>query len=157
MGLLGWVAQHGLDFLQTTSIIVGLFATVLTIREDTRERKIGNLFALTNAHREIWSRLYERPELARIDLHSVDLKIHPVTHEEELFVHTLVLHLRAAFKARKLGMQFNDDALIADIYHFFTCPIPRWVWERSKLFQDSDFVGFVDDCIHHKKGAERAA
>ncbi len=157
MDFLGWMAQHGLDFLHTTSLVVGLFATVLTIREDTRERKIGNLFALTNAHREIWSRLYERPELARIDLHAVDLKADPVTHEEELFVHTLVLHLRAAFKARKLGMQFNDDALIADIYHFFTLPIPRWVWERSKLFQDGDFVRFVDRCIHSGKEEKRVA
>lgn len=157
MGFLEWAAQHGLEFLQTASIVVGFYATVHTIREDTRVRKIGNLFALTTAHREIWSRLYEQPELARIDLHSVDLRANPVTHEEELFVHTLVLHLRAAFKARELGMQFNDDALIADIYHFFTCPIPRWVWERSKTFQDSDFVKFVDRCIHHKNSAERAA
>jgi hypothetical protein len=154
MGFLGWLAQHGLDLLQTTSIVVGLFATVITIREDTRERKIGNLFALTNAHREIWSRLYERPELVRIDLHSVDLKKNPVTHEEELFVHTLVLHLRATFKARELGMQFNDDALTADIYHFFTCPIPRWVWERSKLFQDYDFVQFVDNCLQTRPTTE---
>ena len=157
MELLGWLAQHGLEFLQTTSIIVGLFATVFTIHEDTRERKIGNLFALTNAHREIWSRLYERPELARIDLRAVNLKSYPVTHEEELFVHTLVLHLRAAFKARELGMQFNDDALIADIHHFFICPIPRWVWERSKLFQDQDFVRFVDHCIHGKQNEKRVA
>ena len=39
------------------SVLVGLFATVHTIRGDTKERKIDNLFALTAAHRELWMKL----------------------------------------------------------------------------------------------------
>jgi hypothetical protein len=66
-----------------------------------------------------------------------------VTDDEQLFVGFLILHLRASFKARQLGMEFNDDDLAADIREFFNLPIPRRVWENAKKFQDPDFVHFV--------------
>ena len=146
-----------MEVLQTASLLVGLFTAVHSVRTDTKERKIGNLFTLTNAHREIWSQLYERKELTRVLLVSVNLRREPVTAEEELFVHTLILHLRAAFKARKLGMQFDDDAVAADIRQFLSRAIPREVWEKSKVFQDSDFVQFVERCLGGGGEAERAA
>ena len=149
--------EHWLDFLQTASIIGGFFTAAYTIWTNTKERKIGNLFALTTAHREIWSRLYERNELSRVLSESVNLRHEPITSEEELFVHTLILHLRTAFKARDLGMQFDDDAVAADIRQFFNRPIPRTVWECSKVFQDREFVEFVDRCIGPLGDAERAA
>ena len=74
-----------------------------------------------------------------------------------MFVHTLILHLRAAFKARDLGMQFDDDAVAADIRQFFNRPIPSAVWERSKVFQDRKFVEFVERCIEPLAGVKRAA
>ena len=141
------MGAHGLDFLQTASILVGFFTAAYTIRTNTKERKIGNLFALTTAHREIWSRLYERNELSRVLSESVNLRREPITSEEELFVHTLILHLRAAFKARDLGMQFDDDAVEADIRQFFSRPIPRAVWEKTKAFQDRQFIDFVDRAL----------
>ena len=146
-----------MDILQTVSILVGFFTSAYTIRMNTRERKIGNLFALTSAHREIWSRLYEREELSRVLSESVNLRRESITAEEELFVHTLILHLRAAFKARDLGMQFDDDAVAADIRQFFNRPIPSAVWERSKVFQDRKFVEFVERCIEPLTGVKRAA
>ena len=157
MGILGWMGARWLDFLQTASIFVGFFTAVYTIRTNTKERKIGNLFALTTAHREIWSRLYERNELSRVLSESVNLRCDPITSEEELFVHTLILHLRAAFKARDLGMQFDDDAVAADIRQFFNRPIPRTVWERSKVFQDRKFVEFVERSIEALTDEKRAA
>ena len=39
-------------------------------------------FELTKAHREIWSRLYERKELTRVLMESVNLRKEPVTVEE---------------------------------------------------------------------------
>ena len=156
MGILGWIQEHGFDFLQAASTLVGFFIAAYTIRTNTVERKIGNLFELTKAHREIWSRLYERKELARVLMESVNLRKEPVTVEEELFIHTLILHLRTAFKARALGMQFDDDAVAADIRQFFNRPIPRSVWERSKVFQDADFVAFVEHSIEPRDVSKRA-
>jgi len=111
----------------------------------------------TTAHREIWSRLHDQQELSRVLSLSVNLHSAPVTLEEELFVHTLILHVRTAFKARELGMQFDDDAVAADIRQFFNRPIPRMVWGRSKIFQDREFVEFIESCIAPAEDANRAA
>ena len=157
MEILGWTAGHWFDILQTASILVGFFTAAYTIWTNTKERKIGNLFALTTAHREIWSRLHEQKELSRVLSPSVNLRIEPVTLEEELFVHTLILHVRTAFKARELGMQFDDDAVAADLRQFFNRPIPHTVWERSKVFQDRKFVEFVEHSIAPLADAKRAA
>jgi hypothetical protein len=157
MGSEGWLTTHWFDLLQTASILVGFFTAAYTMRTNTLERKIGNLFALTTSHRDIWSKLYEQKELSRVLSPSVNLREHPVTLEEELFVHILILHVRTAFKARDLGMQFDDDAVSADIRQFFNRPIPLAVWDRSKAFQDREFVAYVDRCIELSPDAERAA
>lgn len=148
----GWMAEHGFDLLQTASIVVGLFATVHTIRADTRERKINNLFALTNSHRELWTKLYESPELVRVLDDAVNVERIPPTVDEEMFVHLLILHLRAWFKARLVGMEFDDDAVSADIRQFFAHPIPRSVWDKSREYQDRDFVGFVESSFEMSMG-----
>lgn len=157
MEFLNWAGGHWFDLLQTASILVGFWAAIHSIREETKERKIHNLFTLTDAHREIWSKLYEHPELSRVLAERVDFKIEPLTRDEELFIHTLILHLRAGFKARKLGMQFDDDVVNADIRQFFARPIPAAVWDRSKVFQDKDFVAFVDSCLDPRSDLGRAA
>ncbi len=158
MESLGWLAGHWFDILQTASILVGFFTAAYTMRTNTEERKIGNLFTLTNAHREIWSRLYERKELARVLSASVNLHNEPLTLDGGVVRSaTLILHVRTAFKARELGMQFDDDAVAADIRQFFSRPIPHTVWERSKVFQDREFVAFVDRCIEPLAETKRAA
>lgn len=145
MGLWGWIQAHGLNLLQTISIIVGLYTSTQALQANTKERKIQNLLALTAAHRELWTRFEQEPNLHRIRETRLDLTKHPVTHQEQRFVHLLILHLRASFKARSAGMQFNDDALKADIRQFFNRPIPSAVWEKSRVFQDRDFVRFVEN------------
>ena len=138
---------HWFELLQTASILVGLFATTHTIRADTRERKIENLFAVTAAHRELWMEFYQNPALHRILNRQANLEKSPITLAEERFVHELILHLRASFKARQSGMEFDDDAVAADVREFFSWPIPRQVWARSKAFQDRDFVKFVESSL----------
>ena len=144
MGILGWIGGHWFNLIETTSIVVGLFATISTIRADTSERRIDNLFALTSAHRELWMKLYDKPSLARVLSDKVNLTREPPSLEEELFVHLLILNLRASFKARLAGMDFDDDAVAADIRQFFAHPIPREMWKKSKVYQDSEFVSFVE-------------
>lgn len=79
------------------------------------------------------------------------------TPEEGLFVHTLILHLRTAFKTRDLGMQFDDDAVEADIRQFFRRSIPRTVWEQTKAYQDRRFIEFVDRALESGDGVGTVA
>ena len=138
------MAVHWFDLLQTTSIVVGLFATVHTIRANTRERKIDNLFALTAAHRDLWTQFYQQPVLHRVLEQTVDLATNPLTIAERRFVNELILHLRASYRARMAGMEFDDDMLGADIRQFFARPIPRAIWELTRDYQERDFVEFIE-------------
>lgn len=144
MEWLGWLKGEWFSLLQTVSIVTGFFVTAYTIRQDTKERRIQNMLTITTAHREIWALLFNKPELARILRTDIDPAESAVTVEEELLVQFLILHLNASFKTRLNGMEFNDDGLAADIRNFFSRPIPRFVWERSKRFQSPDFVQFVE-------------
>lgn len=150
MGILEWMAAHWFDFLQTISIVVGLFATVHTIRANTRERKIDNLFALTAAHRDLWTQFYQQPTLHRILEPAVDLAANPLTIAERRFVSELILHLRASYRARMAGMEFDDDMLGADIQQFFARPIPRAIWELTRGYQERDFVEFIERHLAEK-------
>ena len=151
MEILGWVGVRWYGFLQTTSIVVGLFATLHTIRANTKERKIDNLFAVTAAHRELWTQFYQQPSLHRVLERNVDLSAAPITVAEKRFVHELILHLRTSFKARQAGMDFDDDAVAADIRQFFSHPIPREAWKFSRAYQDREFVTFVEKNFDSKQ------
>lgn len=143
----GWIAGNWFDLLQTAAIVTGLFATVHNIRADRRERMVNTQFTIASAHREIWSRLADNPKLARVLRGDANTSEKAITLDEELLVQFLILHLRATFKARRAKMDFGDDRVALDTRYFFTLPIPRAVWERSREFQDADFVAFVESAI----------
>lgn len=146
MGIADWSGINWLQFIQSVGIIGGLLFTAYSMRADSRERKVQSVFTLTAAHRDIWSKVYEHPHLVRVLRHAEADSI-AVSKEEELFVHMLILHLSSSYLARKLGMYFQEEGLRMDIKEFFSRPIPKAVWEKSKQFQDRDFVEFVESCL----------
>ena len=146
MEVLGWIAQHWLDLLQSVGIVAGLLFTAATLRTDHRSRRVANLLTVTAHHREIWTRLIDRPALARILAPDPDLEAQPITDEEELLVLLLILHLRSAYEAMTAGMFPMLEGLRQDIRVFFSLPIPRAVWESVKRYQDEAFVVFIEAC-----------
>lgn len=144
MELLNWLRDNWFTSLQTLGIVGGLFFTGLALRIDSKVRRVGNLFDVTKQHREIWTALYSRPDLKRVVDVSADLTAQPITDEEELFVNLLILHLASNYHAAKAGMFMLPGELQADISAFFARPIPRAVWERTKKFQEREFIAFVE-------------
>lgn len=144
MGFLTWFRDNWFTLLQSLGIIGGLFFTGISLRIDSKVRRVGNLFEVTKQHREIWTSLYSRPELKRVLNSKVDLEKKPITDEEELFVNLLILHLASNYRAGKAGMFTLRAELNTDIVDFFSLPIPREIWARMKRFQDKDFVQFVE-------------
>jgi hypothetical protein len=147
MEILGWIGGNWFDLLQTAAITTGLFATVHNLRADRRERMVQTQFAITSGHREIWSKLTENPSLARVLDPDANLDVEPVKLHEEMLVQFVILHLRAAFKARCAGMDFADDNVELDVRLLFSLPIFNAVWNRSRIFQDADFVAFVEAAL----------
>ena len=142
--LLHWVSEHGFDLLEAGGIAVILVFAALAFRRDGRERQISNLHAIGTAHREIWSELYNQPELARILDPEVDVRRAPPTTKESLFVTFLFNHLNLSLKAAKAGLFTPIGALERDVQWFFSLPIPKTVWELSAAFQDRELVEFVE-------------
>jgi len=140
-----WITGHWLDVLQSLGIVGGLLFSAYTTRKDERARRISNSIAINEQYRQIWNTMYEHPELSRVLAKSVNVDKAPVSHQEELFVTTLILHLSTVYRAMKHGEFVNLEGLQKDVAEFFLLPIPRAVWENIKPFQDGNFVRFIEE------------
>ena len=145
MGVLTWINDN-FTLIETVGIVGSLLLGAAALRLDEKTRRIGNLMAITKGHREIWSQLYERPELARVIDVGADVEQADITREEELFIWFLILHLNSVYQALKNGVLLNLEGMNKDVGWFFSLPLPRAIWERAKLMQDADFVRFVESC-----------
>jgi hypothetical protein len=146
MTLLNWLADNWFVLLQGVGIVGGLIYTGSALRSDAKARQVQNLFALTKQHREIWSMLFERPELSRVLESALDLATAPITREEELFVSFLIFHLNNSYRATQAGLFIGPERLREDIRGFFSLPIPQAVWKKTVPLQDRDFALFVESC-----------
>jgi hypothetical protein len=148
MGVFQRLAAHWFDGVQIVVLVGGLLLTAYTIHKDARARQISNLIALNQRHDDIWRTLYERPQLSRVLKYEVDLKKHPISDEERLFVKMLFIHLDTVRRTAKAGMFIEIRGIRKDLRTFIRLPIPAAVWEKLKPFQDQDFIAFVDDCLN---------
>jgi len=145
MGFLLRVQAHWFELLQSAGIVGSLALTAIALRRDAESRRVTNLLELTKQHREIWTTLYERPEFNRIM--EAEAKDRAATPEEEMFVHSLILHLNAAYHAMKDKLFLPPEGLQKDIQRFFAKPIPKRIWKQTKELHDHDFVRFVESCL----------
>ena len=141
-----WLTENWFNLLNAVGVIAGLFFTAISLRSETKTRKISNLLTMTSNHREVWKELLNRPHLARVLDASVDVAKQPVTPEEWKFVNFVVLHTSSMYEALKDELVTNQHGLRRDVGTFFSLPIPHAVWERTRLFQNEDFAVFVESC-----------
>lgn len=142
-----WIAEHWFDAIQTVGIIGGLLFTAFAMRRDEKARRISNLVSMTDQYRQIWKETYERPKLSRVLEKHVDVNAQPPSDEESLFINFLIQHLDCVYEAMKDGMFIALEGMRADIKEFFSLPIPKAVWEKSKRLQNQGFVRFVEACL----------
>jgi hypothetical protein len=145
-----WFLENWLTILNATGIIGGLFFTAHSLRHETKTRRIGNLLTLIQNHRELWAEVLRYPELARVMDANVNLAKHPITASETIFVNMTIQHLSGAYQAMKNGLVIKQDGLRRDISGFFSLPIPKAIWEKTKVMQNDDFAEFVERCRNWK-------
>ncbi len=145
---MAWLADNWFTALQTLAIVSSFVFTCLALRRDGHSRRVANLFVLTANHRELWERLFERPELRRVLSADADLERKPVTDDEHLFVQLLILHINTAHHAIKLGVMDAPEGFGADLRILFRHPVTRAVWQRLRDLQDRDFVAFLESHFH---------
>lgn len=148
-----WLNQNWFILLQSVGIIASLIFTGLALRLDVKSRRIGNLIDLTQGHREIWSQLYRRPDLARVLDPKADLTDSEVTESERIFVTLVVTHLNSIYHALTDRLTVQPDELRQDVRSLFSLPIPNAVWEQIKSLQDREFVRFVEACLSSEQNS----
>ena len=141
-----WISHNWFDLVSAIGIIASLLFTAVSLRSETKTRRVANLLTLTAAHRDIWSIILEHPELTRVLDRSVNISLTPVTLEETVYVNIIIQHVSAAYQALKGGLSVRPDDLCEDIQSFFSLPIPNAVWAETKRLQNHDFVTFVESC-----------
>lgn len=144
-----WLETNWLNIIQSAGIIGGLLFTAFTFRRDAKGRRASDLLALAEQHRDIWSEVYRKPELRRINHAEVDLISSRVTPEEEEFLNLVFVHAFTTWLLAESGTLplLSLKTLALDIGTFLKKPIPLAVWKSSKDTRDPRFVKFVDECI----------
>ncbi len=148
MGSLHWLAENWFTLLNAIGVVGGLLFTGYSLRSETKTRKIANLLALTQGHRDIWKQIFANPKLSRIL--EADTSVVEVTPEEKIFVNLVIQHVSLVFHAMSNELTIKAEGLRRDVWWFFSLPIPRAVWEKTKVLQNDNFVDFVEACRNWK-------
>jgi len=147
MEIWGWVSQNWFTFLSAVGIIGGLLFTAISLRSDTKTRRIANLLTITANHREVWKEFLNNPNLARICDTTADMAKQPVTDAERVFATLVILHMNSVYYAMSDQLVVEYEGLRRDIGRFISRPVPKAVWEKIKPFQNDDFVKFIESAL----------
>ena len=142
-----WLSQNWFNLLSAVGIVGGLWFTAVSLRSETKTRRIANLLTVTSNYREIWKEYFNNPELSRVLDASADVAKQPVTPTEELFVGQIIFHISNVFYAMKDDLFIAQDGSRRDIAQFFSLPIPKAVWTKTKLLQNRDFAAYIDSSL----------
>jgi hypothetical protein len=142
-----WFTENWFDLFSSLGIIGGLWFTAVSLRSETKTRRVANLLTITANYREIWKEFFQWPELVRVIDPSADLIKEPVTPDEEFFVNMVVSHTSSVYEALKDELLTKQEGLRRDVGLFFALPIPKAVWQKTKLLQNQDFAAFIDSSL----------
>lgn len=91
--------------------------------------------------------MFINPELKRVLNPNANLAKQPVNDDEEMFVNMVIQHINSVYYALSDQLVVKYDGLREDVSEFLALPIPKMVWERSKEFQNEEFVKFVESGV----------
>lgn len=142
-----WVVENWFEFLSALGIIGGLIFTAVSLRSETKTRRIANFLTITGNYREIWKEFLNQPKLARVLDASANVTKQPVTPEEELFVNMVILHVSTTYYAMNDELLMKLEGARRDIGQFFALPVPKAVWFKTKPLQNQDFAAFIESSL----------
>jgi len=147
MGVGEWISQNWFDLFSSAGIIGGLWFTAVSLHSETKTRRVANLLTITANYREIWKEFFRSPELVRVIEPSADVAKQPVTPAEEFFVNMVISHTSSVYEALKDELLIKQERLRRDVKSFFSLPVPKAVWTKTKLLQNQDFAVFIESSL----------
>ena len=138
-----WLAESWFDIVQTLGIAGSLFYAGRAFSLDRRMRSTEVLLYLTQAHRSIWERMIEHPELGRVLEPEADIETTPPSVAETRFVKLVLLHLSEVRSAVANKAYRPSPELDEDVRKFLSLPIPRAVLDTFLPYQDQRLRDYV--------------
>ena len=142
-----WLAENWFNLFSSAGIIGGLWFTAVSLHSETKTRRVANLLTLTANYREVWKEFFRSPELARVIEPSANVAKQPVTPAEEFFVSLVISHTSSVYEALKDDLLNKQEGLRRDVRSFFSLPVPKAVWTKTKLLQNKDFAAFIESSL----------
>lgn len=139
-----WLVENWFTLLSSAGIIGSLCLTAVSLRSETKTRRIANVLAITANHREIWEEFLRTPALSRVLDPKADVVSQPVTPAEEMFVNLVISHVNSVYYATNNELVIKWQNWRQDIGQFLSLPIPKAVWTKVKLLQNQDFAAFME-------------
>lgn len=136
----GWLTENWFNLFSSAGIIGGLWFTAVSLRSETKTRRIANLLVINGNYREIWRELFRRPELSRVLDASADVKAQPVTPEEELFINLVISRINRVFYTMDDDLVVKLEGSRKDMAEFFSRPV-------AKPLQNRDFAEFMESAM----------
>ena len=138
-----WFQSNWSSLIGAAGIIGSLWFSAISVREDCRARQVANLLALDERHQALWGEAQQRQDLKRILSDRVDILARPLAPEEDVFLRRLILYFETGWRLEKIMDRGELRILASDAGEFFSLPLPRAVWEKTKQFRNPRFVRFV--------------
>jgi hypothetical protein len=142
-----WLTDNWFNLFSSLGIIGGLWFTAVSLRSETKTRRIANLLTITANYREIWKEFFQFPAMARVIDPSADVLTQPITPAEELFVGLIISHINSVFYATNDELVVEWEGFRRDIAQFVSLPIPKAVWLKIKPLQNQDFATFIESSL----------
>jgi hypothetical protein len=141
-----WLAANWFNVVQTAALIATLAVAASALRSSGRATKGSNTLTLAANNRQIWSQLTADPKLQSV-LRTTMTPNEDVSYEEYRFVVQVIHHTVTGFELARMGGINPVEGARRDAYHFMNLPVFRTVWEQNKIYQNADFVNFIDGCM----------
>ena len=142
-----WLTENCFNLFSAVGIMGGLWFTAISLHSETKTRRVANLLTVTANYREIWKEYLHNPKLIRVLDASADVVNQPITPDEELFVGLILSHINSVFYATNDKLVVEWEGLRRDVGAFFSLPLPKAVWIKTRLLQNQDFAAFIDSSL----------
>ena len=139
-----WVWDNWFNIIQTAGIIGSLAMAASASNREAKAKEIENILTLSEHHRNLWTVVTQRPELERIFQSDVDVLKSPATVVENVFLNEIIVQFLTGWRVAAAGGVTTLGELAADVRAFFSLPLPRAVWEKTKNSRNQQFARFVE-------------
>jgi hypothetical protein len=139
-----WLVENWFDVLSSIGIIGSLLFTAFALHSETKTRRVANLLSITANHQGVWKEILHAPQLGRVIDPAANISKEPVSPMEELFVGLIIAHVNSVYYATHDSLVIKWENWHQDVKQFFSLPIPKAVWTKTKLLQNHDFAAFIE-------------